>query len=246
VSEQELDFEAITTHIQKLKSQNRWLWLALSSSLALIALLFFLTLEPHRSIEAESFVLKDSRGNRRAVLTAGPPFLMANDEATRALVREQFAKTLRTTQGSEEEKEQALKELSSLIDKGFRESRDPQLVFYGDEGRPKLNIGLFNSAPHVILGGEQSTDSVGEASIRMEVERLLNEPVIALDGHVARIALRVNSIQPALTFTSKKGAVRSMANTGKSNYVYEPGIDWMSEKEEGEMDDWVSKMEWPK
>jgi hypothetical protein len=148
--------------------------------------------------------------------------------------------------GTEHEKQEALGKLTAEMEKGLRESQNPQLVFYDDQGRPKLNLGLFNSAPHVLLGGEQSPANIEEASIRLEVEDIGREPVLALDGHVARIDLRVNLLQPELTFTSKKNAVRFLRrSTGKKDYLYEPGIKWMGEKEEGQWDEHLSQMAWP-
>lgn len=72
MEEQTLELRGIVSRLERVEKQNRWLKKACMVSLLLPACIVVMAQANRReTVEAESFVLKDAKGNKRAELTMG-------------------------------------------------------------------------------------------------------------------------------------------------------------------------------
>ena len=126
------DFQLLAARVEKLENQNRWLKRAgLTLLLLPAAVLLMGQTGPTRTIEAQSFVLKDSAGHVRAALAMldAHPTLRLFDAKGKIRI--------------------ALDGSSESPDSGSR------IWLAGEDDKSRLSLGLVGKYPFVLINDEQ-------------------------------------------------------------------------------------------
>jgi hypothetical protein len=155
------DWEDIQRRLSRVENQNRILkWLAAAITVAVVgAGVLMGQTPPGRTIEANSFVLKDLDGNVRASLAMvqGDPMLRLFDSAGRPRIVE----TVNLLGASVGLVDTAGKTRAALV---ATLVGDPSLTFADEEGKPRSVLAVANGAPGLAL-----LDSARKTRVGLEV-----------------------------------------------------------------------------